>query len=66
MEKTKLVDTGEVSMKNKTQLTKIDVIESHPGEMANTKRKFVRLANVTFFGAIFKKNPLGNENAVFS
>ena len=59
IEKTKLVDTGEASMKDKTQLTKIDVIESHLREMANTKWKFVRLANVTFFDALFKKNPIG-------
>ena len=64
MEKLKLVCTPDDIANLKKKLQKMDNIDLCTRERANTKWKFYKLTNVTFFAALLKDIPMGCKDTV--
>ena len=64
LEQSKLVSNKNVMAKLKEILKKTDVIESCTKERSNTKWRFFKLTNLTFFAALLRDIPIGCKDAV--
>ena len=64
MEKTKLVFTQADMSNLKDRMQKMDIVDLCTRERANTKWKFYKLTNLTFFASLLKIVPMGCKNTV--
>ena len=64
LEQSKLVSNRDDIAKLKESLKKTDVIESCTKERSNTKWRFFKLTNLTFFAALLRDIPMGCKDAV--
>ena len=64
MERSKVVCTPDDITHLKKKLQKLDIVDLCKRERANTKWKFYKLTNWTFFAALVKDVPMGCEDSV--
>ena len=55
---------GDDMTKLKEKLQKMDIVDHGTRKRANTKRKFYKLTNVTFFASLLKDTPMGCKDTV--